>query len=400
MTFREIIAIFVAGLIVSSCHLNLNAPDDGDGGNDPDSSANYQIVDSNLPSGLDGNSQKAKAADIDNDGDLDLVIAISQMPNKVLINDGSGNFADESNTRLPAQNYDSQDVTAADFNNDGYLDLFFVGNQNETNELYINDGGGSFGDLTNRIPVTGNSTAVEALDIDGDGPIDIMIGNIGQNVILINGGNAFFNNQTVERLPQINDQTQDLAFGDITGDNLRDIIVANVGSNLVLVNTGVGFFDSSTGRIPPINAVEETRDINIADVDGDGDRDLYLGNSGAQQGSSPQDRLLINDGSGFFSDVTTDQLPTITPDTYDAEFGDLDNDGDFDLVVGNYNGGLRVLLNDGNGTFTDQTGTWIPEGFAPFVADIEIANLNDDNLLDIYIAVRNGQDQLLLQKDS
>lgn len=400
MTYREIVTIIMLGVIVSSCEWNLNAPDDGNGGSEPDTTAIYQnVTSSNLPNTLTGKSQKARVADIDNDGDFDLIVAIQLEGNKILINEGNGVFADESE-RLPAQNYDSQDLAVADFNRDGNLDLFFVGNQNQTNEFYLNNGSGTFSDLANRIPVTGNSTSVEALDIDGEGSVDIMIGNLGQNVMLMNNGNAFFNNQTTQRLPQITDPTQDIEFGDITGDNLRDIVIGNESSNIVLVNTGSGFFSNqTTSRIPFINTIEETQDVNIVDVDGDGDRDLYFGNSGIQDESNPQDRLLINDGAGFFTDVTTDRLPAITSDTFDAEFSDLDEDGDFDLVVGNHQGGIRVLINNGDGFFTDQTGAWIPENFSPFVADIEIADLNADQFPDIYISVHNGQDQLLLYKD-
>ena len=398
MRYQEIVTILLLGFCLSSCGWNLNAPNDDNGDSDPDSTANFRNASSNLPDVLSNTSTKSKAGDIDQDGDLDLVVAVAMQANKILINDGSGSFIDGS-SRILAQSNDSRDVSIADLNSDGNLDLFFVGNQDQTNELYINDGSGSFSDLSNRIPVTGNTTAIEALDIDGDGTTDLMLGNLGQNVILMNSGNAFFSNQTTQRLPQVADATRDIVFGDITGNNLRDIIIGNDSGNRVFINTGSGFFSNQTSnRIPFANAMEETRDVNIADVDGDGDRDIYFGNTGFQNGSNPQDRLLINNGQGFFADRTTDQLPSITTNTFDAELADLDQDGDFDLVVGNYDGGIRVLINNGSGFFSDQTGAWIPENFAPLVMDIEIAPLNNDNLLDIYISVRNGRDQLLIQK--
>ena len=399
MTYRLIALITVSAIMLTGCGWNLNAPDDGNG-SDPDTTSIYRnATNGSLPS-LQGTSPKARAVDINNDGYLDIVIAVAFSRNRILINNGDESFSDESTRRLPAQDYDSQDVTIADLNSDGNLDLFFVGNQNQTNELYINGGNGVFSDLSNRIPVSGNSTAVQALDIDGDGPIDILMGNIGQNVLLMNSGNAFFNNQTLQRLPQLSDPTRDIAVADITGDNLRDIIVGNENGNRLHINTGSGFFaDQTTNRLSFPNGIEETQDVNVADVDGDGDRDLYFGNSGFQQGSNPQDRLLINDGSGFFGDATTDRLPAINSNTYDAEFADLDGDGDADLVVGNYNGGLRVLINNGNGFFSDQSAAWLPESFSPYVLDLEIADFNNDGLLDIYVAVEDGQNQLLLQKD-
>jgi hypothetical protein len=344
MRYQEILSLLFVGVIVSSCGWNLNAPDDGNGGTDPDTTAIFQNVSSsNLPSELSGTTQKTKAADLDGDGDLDLVLAIPFAANNVLFNDGTGSFSDES-SRLPNQDFDTQDLVAADFDNDGDSDLFFASNQSLTNELYINDGDGNFSDLSNRIPIAGNSTSVAALDIDGSGTIDIMIGNLGQNVMLMNSGNAFFTNQTTERLPQRTDATQDIAFGDITGDNLQDIIIANENENKALINTGSGFFaDQTINRIPFNNSIEETRDVELVDVDGDGNLDIYFGNSGFQTNSNPQDRLLISNGQGSFTDRTADQLPAITTHTFDAEFADLDGDGNFDLVIGIYNGGIRVF---------------------------------------------------------
>lgn len=399
--YRSSILVFLAGIFTVSCDLNLNAPDNGDNGSDPDTTAIYRnATDSHLPEELTGTSAKAKAGDIDNDGDLDLAVASELQANILLINDGSGKFSDESNSRLPAQQYDSQDLMITDLNNEGNLDLFFVGNQNETNELYINEGDGSFSDLTNRIPLSGTSTSVAANDVDGDGSMDILIGNIGQNVMLMNSGNVFFNNQTNERLPQISDPTRDIEFGDLTGDNLQDIIIGNEKINRIWINTGSGFFtDQTENRMPLISDLEETYDVNIADIDDDGDRDLYFGNADFRNEANPQDRILINDGQGFFSDQTSDRLPNITTNTYDAEFIDLDDDDALDLVVGNYDGGIRVLLNNGDGYFSDESNSWIPEDFTPRVTDLEVADFNNDDLPDIYISVRDGQDQLLLQQE-
>ena len=91
-------------------------------------------------------------------------------------------------------------------------------------------------------------------------------------------------------------------------------------------------------------------------------------------------------------------MPSITSTTFDAVFSDLNNDGDKDIILGNYNGALQILINNDNGFFADHSADWLPDNFAPFVSNIEITDLNDDNLLDIYIAVHSGQDQLLIQQ--
>lgn len=400
MRFQPIILFLTLlfGLLLSSCGWNLNAPDDGNGETDPDD-VNYKNISSfHLPDGLNNQSSAAKAADIDNDGDLDIIVAVNQQPNMILINNGDAVFTDES-TRLPVQNFSTQGVVVSDFNSDGNLDLFFTNTQNQESQLAINDNRGSFSDLSNRIPVSGSFTAAEALDIDGDDSIDLFIGNRGQNILLANSGNAFFNNQTAQRLPQISDITFDVAQADITGNGLIDLVVANEGPNLTLINTGSGFYNNqSENRLPYINAIEESHSVTLVDVDGDNDQDIYFGNTGFQNGSNAQDRLLINDGRGFFSDQTANRLPPITSNTFDAAFADIDNDGDQDIIVGNYNGGLRTLINNGSGFFADNSEDWLAKNFAPSVSDIEIADFNNDGLPDIYIAVHNGQDQLLLQQ--
>jgi hypothetical protein len=355
---HPILLLFIIGFLVNACGWNLNAPDGGNGGSEPGDETSYfkNVSSSNLPGGNNFRSNAVKAVDINKDNNLDLVLAIGLQQNKVLINNGNGLFNDESSDRLTTQNLNSQDIAIADFNTDGNIDLFFPSEQNQSSGLAINNSSGTFSDLSNRIPVTGNFTSAVPLDFDNDGTIDLFIGNRGQNILLENSGNAFFNNQTTQRLPQILDTTYDITVGDITGNNMPDLLAANEGPNLILINTGSGFFSNQSGnRIPYINAVEESHHVSLADVDNDGDLDIYYGNTGFQENANPQDRLLINDGQGYFSDQPSDRLPAITTNTYDAELKDLDNDGDLDLVVGNYNGGLRILLNNGNGYFTDQS---------------------------------------------
>lgn len=396
--------IFLAGFL-SSCWIEA-AEDSPNGPGEPDPIPYENVSNSNLPtSSLSGNSMSALAADMDNDGDQDLVIA-SQGPNKILLNNGSGEFSVLSNSILDRFNYNSQDVAVADFNGNSGFDLFFsnVADQTnpQTNEFYLNQGNVSFTNDIGLIPVNGISNSALARDLNGDGIVDILIGNNGQNIMLINNGNARFTDQTGQRLPSRFDLTRDMEVGDLTGNGFPDIVVANENDdNRILFNNGSGIYLDQTGsRLPLISAIEETREVELADIDGDGDLDIYFSNVRIfESGADPQDRLLINNGQGVFSDVTSSQLPQKTTNTLDTDFMDIDGDGDLDILTGNFNGGVQVFLNNGAGTFTDDTENWIPENFNPRVVDFEIADYNGDQLPDIYIAVFNGPDALLLRKD-
>lgn len=405
MRFLHILILILLGGILSSCWIEA-AEDSPNGPGEPDPIPYENVSDSNLPTAdLSGNSNSALAVDIEQDGDLDLVIA-SQGPNKILLNNGSGEFTLRTNSILDRFTYNSEDVAVADFNGDSRFDLFF-GNaadqaNQQINEFYINQGNVSFSNDIGLIPVTGISNSTVARDVNRDGFLDILIGNRGQNVLLINNGNARFFDETGQRMPSRFDLTRDLEVGDVNGNGFPDIIVANEsGDNRILTNNGSGIYLDQTGsRLPLISAIEESREAELADIDGDGDLDIYFSNVRIfESGADPQDRLLINNGQGVFADVTSSQLPQKTTNTFDTDFLDIDGDGDLDILTGNFNGGVQVFLNNGAGTFTDDTENWLPEGLNPRVVDFEIADFNGDQLPDIYIAVFDGPDVLLIRKE-
>ena len=363
------------------------------------------VSSTNLPSNtLAGLSMDAAAADVDGDGDLDIVIANEFRPNILLINDGNGSFANASN-RLPQTNRDSEDVALADFDLDGDIDIVIVSEDDQINEYYINNGNGTFADVSNRIVSQGTSNAVELGDFNGDGAPDLFIGNNGQNVILINSGTGLFTDETQQRLPAINDVTQDIDFGDVDGDGDIDILVGNEDQNRLLLNNGSGFYsDGTDGRIPFRATPEETREVDLGDVDGDGDLDLlFLNVEAFVNNADRQNRLLFNDGNGTFTDVTASNLPTDADRSFTGLFVDVDDDNDFDIITGNTNGnnfgGLtpyRVYINDGSGMFGDSTASILPESIAGRGFDILPADFNRDGRLDIFFASRGSEDQLVI----
>jgi hypothetical protein len=391
-------------LLLGCADASVGGPE-GPGPDPVDDAALYaDVSQTHLPvTDLSGLSMDARPADLDGDGDLDIVIANEFGRNILLLNDGTGRFTNAS-SRLPAAIHDSEDVGIADFDGDGDLDVVVVSEDDQINELYLNDGTATFSDASGRLPVTGISNAVVVADISGDGRPDILIGNNGQNVALVNTAPGQFTNQTSPRLPLRNDVTQDLELGDVDGDGDLDLLVGNEDRNRLHVNDGTGMFtDESVQRIPLRGTDEETREADFGDVDGDGDLDILFANvNSTNTNADPANRLLINDGTGQFSDETASRLPTTGDRSFEGDFVDVDGDGDLDIITGNLNSGIaaspyRVLLNDGSGVFADGTEAIFPSSAIGSGFDVEAADFDGDGLPDLYLASRGSVDRLLLR---
>lgn len=348
----------------------------------------------------------AQAADLDGDGDLDLVAPQEWRPNRILINDGQGRFTHAAdalpappaaelirpaNIAQPLQK-DTEDVSIADFDRDGDLDLIMVveddmkfGRAN-VHQYFRAIGNGRYERIYNQLPDT-IADAIAHADITGDGADDIIISGEGQDRLLINDGRGNFGDETDRRLPRESATAQDVEFVDVDRDGDLDLVLGLEGGHVLWINTNGVFADESSARLPAPGNVE-ARKVTPADVDGDGDADLYFSHVN-WQGREPQDRLYINDGAGRFSDGTVDRIPTESELSLDAEFADFDGDGDLDLVQGNA-GNVRIFTNDGTGRFTDVTAQAISGAFLAANITIEVADFNGDGKPDIFIGQLGG----------
>ena len=392
-------------LAVGTIACGTSSTDNGGQGEGGNASLYRDVSSARLPlRALSGNSMDAAPVDVDGDGDLDLLIANEFRPNILLLNDGSGVFSDASG-RLPAADRDSEDIGVADFDRDGDPDVVVVSEDDLVNELYFNDGSGRFSDEGSRLPTTGTSNAVAVADISGDGAADILIGNNGQNVALINDGVGGFTDQTAARLPSVADATQDLELGDVDGDGDLDLLVGNEDRNRLLINDGSGVFtDESVTRIPLRATSELTREADFGDVDGDGDLDILFANTSgfASAGHDQHDRLLINDGNGVFSDETAARLAGSDSRSFEGDLVDLDGDGDLDVITGSLGHGgrlepYRVFLNDGTGRFSEGTSEVLPAGTIGSGFDVELADYDGDGVPELFLADRGNPDHLLVR---
>lgn len=352
------------------------------------------------------NSMDAQIADIDRDGDLDIVIAVEFYKNVILLNDGTGNFKDGSSllpnkerktTSKPYPYYpyhDSEDVMIEDINKDGLLDILFVTEDDKKNELYIQLKGGTFKDASDQFPVEGVSNALIKGDFDGDGWTDFIVGNNGQNNYLRNI-NGVLVDETQKRLPIRNDVTQDIEVGDYDKDGDLDLLIGNEDDNRLLQNNGKGVFTDVTETTLLNGISEETREADFADVDQDGDLDVYFANIKMFTTKTPKQRLLINEG-GKYKDQGAQQLQLgNVVGLLDGDFYDIDQDGDLDLLQGGMNG-FFIALNDGKGNFKDATSALFQTSVNGIVVDVEVADFNSDGKPDIYLSCFRGGDQLFL----
>lgn len=345
----------------------------------------------------------AKAGDVDGDGDLDLVIAMEFERNRLLLNDGAGRFSDAS-AKLPSNARDSEEIALADIDSDADLDIVVANEDDLRPEMYLNDGSGIFTDVSERLDVRVKANAVLAFDANGDEQPDLFFGGDKVSHLLMNQGDGQYRDESSARLPDTFAGVQDVAAGDLDADGDLDLVLGAEDRNQIYVNDGQGGFAlAAPPALPRAAKPEETRDVELIDADSDGDLDIFFANVRLwNPNASPQDRLLLNDGRGAFSDATSAWLPQREESTLAAQPADVDGDGRLDFITGTLadltgatsNAPLRFLVHRGD-RFEDAQGL-APDGVGANTFDILWADLNGDATPDVFVASRGGPDQLLL----
>lgn len=240
-------------------------------------------------------------------------------------------------------------ATFADYDNDGWLDLFVIGAEGR-GHLFRNRGDGRFEEVTTKARVADVMEAHKALfvDLDHDGDLDLLLLANIRSVVYRNNLDGTFTEATAAFGLGIG--ARDAAFGDFDGDGRVDMFVAGA-ADALLHNGGARRFSDVTAA-SALPRDERSRAVASGDYNNDGFIDLFILNA---DGSAAT--FWLNNGNGTFSrddrsNAGTQTLRSTTGSS--ATFVDYDNDGWLDLVVG---GPSKVVLlrNDGTGRFVDRS---------------------------------------------
>ncbi len=288
---------------------------------------------------LDGKpSDGATFADVDNDGDLDaFVVNWYNINNLFYVNDGKGNFKRVITGDFVNDRGYSETAAFGDYNKDGFVDLYVTNSEGRKNNfLYVNDKKGSFTKIVTGEMVTDTSYSrcVNWVDIDNDTDLDLFVTNENkQNENAYrNDGNGNFTKLTNGPLLNDGGNTTSASWADIDNDGDLDVFMTNDGGNNSLFKNNGNF--NFTKIMEDVVAATPAHSFSSAwsDVDNDGDEDLFVTNS-----FSGKTRLLnyfyVNNGNGSFTRNTTDVIAMDTAWSYGCAFGDYDNDGFLDLAV-------------------------------------------------------------------
>ena len=336
------------------------------------------------------------AGDIDNDGWVDLYIT-NFGSNQLFVNRGNGTFADITAEAGVDDSRWSTSAAFVDFDRDGWLDLY-VGNYvnysltnnkpcrstnsrrdycgpnsyvPETDRLFRNTGDGKFVDVTAKAGInkaTGGALGVVAADFNGDQWIDIYVANDGVPIQLwINQADGSFVDDSLLAGVSVNgsgmpEASMGVDAADFDGDGDEDLFMTHLvrETNTLYVNDGSGWFEDATVEMSLAQPTLAMTGFGTAwfDYDNDGRLDILSVNGAVQRiekqivAGDPlplkqHNQLFLNIGNGGYREVTAAAGPAfaIAEVSRGAAFGDVDNDGDTDVVITNNAGPARLLRN-------------------------------------------------------
>jgi len=284
-------------------------------------------------------SRAASWGDYNNDGLIDLFIANLGVTNFLYKNEGGGNFSSVTDAAISAETGNSIGAVWADFDNNGNIDLFVANGGGENNFLFMNNGDGSFSKVAEQNIVSdgGDSRGCAAADYNNDGFQDLFVANGSSggenNFLYLNDRSGSFIKVTSGPVVTDRDESSGGSWGDYNNDGWLDLYVTNSGDNAnrLYQNDGTGHFNAVAASQVPGNLSNSSKGSAWADFDNDGWLDLYVSTEGEQE-----NMFFRNNGDGtFLREIFGPLSQDLNRDTRGAAWADFDSDGDPDLFVAN-----------------------------------------------------------------
>lgn len=303
---------------------------------------------------LEAWSESVHTVDVDNDYDLDVFFTTQfGVPNLLFLNDGKGNFTPAQAGALTADLTNSPGACWCDFDLDGDMDAFVVNRDGEDDQLYVNDGSGSFNKQPSGpwIGNLGDGRACSWGDLNGDGKPDLYVVNFvvkkngkftgkHRNYMYLSSPDGGFVEHEQGDIVQDLQATYGVAFVDYDYDKDLDIYLTNVArsdENALYQNLGNGKFEKLSESGVSYEVRRPSKGQTWGDFNTDGFLDLYVAN-GTEGYPEIQNFLFSGKPDGSFQRIY-DKLPAIDGHiSAGTASGDLDNDGDLDLYVCNWGG--------------------------------------------------------------
>lgn len=332
--------------------------------------------------------------DMNNDGYDDIVVLDQSKTIKVLYQDGAGTFEEFDYGDVSSNN--QWGMTIGDYDNDGHKDIFAGGAYDGVHVKHI-DAVGVFSDFD----LDNGSMFMQACnfaDIDGDGQLDAF-GCHDDALSRMWRGNGTALDYDQELIDLTSYDFSDYpntdhsgnygtVFSDFDNDGDIDLTIAKCRQfvndpfdprrvNQIWLNNGDGTW-SEVAEERGLVLNEQSWTVDYADYDNDGDWDCFLTNHSTTM------KLLENDGSGYFTDITDASGLNFSGFALQAKLADFDNDGYVDVLV---SGGIhRYFRNNGDGTFTEDNTFSAGDTMHSFA----LGDVNRDGSMDVYASYGNG----------